>query len=147
MGNNAHGRRPLPPNNGLSQSNGTTQTFANAVVILDRTACVTNWNDEAELLFGYSAEAAIGKPFYHFLDLESLPPGSVEWELLTAYYRGASSCTRQYTHCDGSCFRATAEITPLWDGEFLGYQLTFNSVNTHTHTHTHIKKHTDEGIE
>jgi PAS domain S-box-containing protein len=122
--------RPKPVRSGseLCSANGTAQAPVYAVVILDRAACVLEWNDEAERLFGYMAEAAIGKPFYHFLDLESLTPGSVEWELLTAYYRGASTCDRQYAHSDGSHFRASAEITPLWDGEFLGYRLTFNSV-------------------
>jgi PAS domain S-box-containing protein len=147
MENSQDGQRSLPPTNGLSHSNGTAETWAIPVLTLDRTACVTDWNEEAERLFGYSAETAIGKPFYHFLDLESLTPGSVEWELLTAYYRGMSTCDRQFARSDGSCFRATAKITPLWDGEFLGYRLTFSIRNTHTHTHTHIKKHTDEWID
>jgi PAS domain S-box-containing protein len=132
MENGDVGRRPFSPVNGLSHLNDSEQVFACAVVMLDRTACVTDWNDEAERLFGYSAKTAIGKPFYHFLELESLTPGSVEWELLTAYYRGTSTCIRQYTHSDGSHFRATAEVVPLWDGDFLGYRLTFSSVNTHT---------------
>ena len=97
-----------------------------AVIILDRTACVTSWDAAAELLFGYPSRVAVGKPFYHFLELESLTPGSVEWELQTAYYRGTSICNRQYTRFDGFPFRATAEIVPLWDDEFLGYKVTLN---------------------
>jgi PAS domain-containing protein len=95
-----------------------------AVIILDRTACVTSWDAAAELLFGYPSRVAVGKPFYHFLELESLTPGSVEWELQTAYYRGTSICNRQYTRFDGFPFRATAEIVPLWDDGFLGYKVT-----------------------
>jgi PAS domain S-box-containing protein len=113
--------------NDAAQSRGPAQLDKCAVVMLDRTANVTSWNAEAERLFGYPAETAIGKPFYHFLDLESLAPGSVEWELLTAYYRGTSICNREYTHSDGSRFQASAEVSPLWDGEFLGYQLTFSA--------------------
>jgi len=112
------------------------QLPAPAIIILDRTACVISWDAAAELLFGYPAHSAVGKPFYHFLELESLMPGSVEWELQTAYYRGTSICNPQCKHRDGSPFRATAEIVPLWDGDFLGYRLTFSSANTHTHTHT-----------
>jgi len=88
---------------------------------------VISWDAAAELLFGYPPSVAVGKPFYHFLELESLTPGSVEWELLTAYYRGTSICNRQYTRRDGSRFQATAEVSPLWEGEFLGYKLTFSS--------------------
>jgi PAS domain S-box-containing protein len=61
MENSEYGRRSLPPTNGSSHSNGATQTSANAVVTLDRAACVTDWNNEAERLFGYSAKSAIGK--------------------------------------------------------------------------------------
>jgi PAS domain S-box-containing protein len=99
-----------------------------AVVTLDQAANVVSWNAAAARLFGYSAAAAVGKPLYHFLDLETVDPGSVEWELRTAYYRGSSTCTRRYRHHNGSGFRATEEITPLWDGEFLGYKLTLNDV-------------------
>ena len=127
MENDQYGRLPLPLVNDAAQSDGRAQPDKCAVVTLDRTANVTSWNAEAEQLFGYSAEMAIGKPFYHFLDLESLSPGSVEWELLTAYYRGTSICNRQYTHSDGSRFQASAEVSPLWEGEFLGYQLTFSA--------------------
>src|SRR3954451_10994246 len=115
------GRTPLPPVDAAVHSDDRTQADKRAVVTLDRVANVTSWNEEAELLFGYPEETALGKPLYHFLDLEALSPGSVEWELLTAYYRGTSICNRQFVHSDGSRFRATAEVTPLWDGEFSGY--------------------------
>jgi PAS domain S-box-containing protein len=130
-----HGRLPLPPFNGSEHSDDSEHGDECAVVTLDRTANVISWNDEAEQLFGYSARMAIGKPIYHFLDLDSLTPGSVEWELLTAYYRGSSTCNRQYARSDGTRFRATTEVSPLWDGAFLGYRLTFSSVK---HTHTQI---------
>jgi PAS domain S-box-containing protein len=124
------GYGPLSPSlgSGAGHSGECAQADAFAIVTLDRSETVTSWNAEAERLFGYSAKRAIGKPFYHFIDLESLTPGSVEWELLTAYYRGASTCTRQYTHKNGRRFRATADIVPIWDGEFVGYQLTFTSI-------------------
>jgi two-component system CheB/CheR fusion protein len=128
MENGQYERLPLPLVNDAAQSHGRAQTEECAIVVLDRTANVTSWNAKAERLFGYPAEMAIGKPFYHFLDLESLTPGGVEWDLLTAYYRGVSICDRQYAHSDGSRFRATAEISPLWEGEFLGYKLAFSSV-------------------
>src|SRR6476660_369617 len=127
MESGEYAQLPAPFVNNDAQSSRCAQPVEYAVVTLDRTANVTSWNPEAERLFGYSAEMAIGKPFYHFLDLESLPPGSVEWELLTAYYRGTSICNRQYTRRDGSRFQSTAEVSPLWEGEFLGYKLTFSS--------------------
>jgi PAS domain S-box-containing protein len=126
--NGEYGRLSPPLGNGAAHSGDCAQVDECAVITLDRSENVTSWNAEAERLFGYSARAAVNKPLYHFLDLESLTPGSVEWELLTAYYRGASSCTRQYTHKNGSHFRATAEVVPLWDGEFVGYRLTFIAV-------------------
>lgn len=128
MESGEYAQLPAPFVDNAAQSSGHTQTDKCAVVTLDRTANVTSWNAEAEQLFGYSAELATGKPFYHFLDLESLAPGSVEWELRTAYYRGTSICIRQYARSDGSRFRATAEVLPLWDEEFLGYRLSFNAV-------------------
>jgi PAS domain-containing protein len=125
--NNA-GHVPMlpPPILLLAHSGDGKQIPDPATIILDRTACVISWDAAAELLFGYPAIAAVGKPFYHFLELESLTPGNVEWELQTAYYRGTSICNRHYTHHDGFPFRATAEIVPLWDGEFLGYKVTFS---------------------
>jgi PAS domain-containing protein len=67
-----------------------------AVIILDRTACVVSWDAAAERLFGYAESAALGKPFYHF-----------------------------YTHRDGSPIRATAEFVPFRDGAFVGYKITY----------------------
>jgi PAS domain S-box-containing protein len=128
MESGEYAQLPAPFVNDAAPSGRPEPPSEYAVVTLDRTANVTCWNAEAEQLFGYSAEMAIGKPFYHFLDLESLAPGGVEWELRTAYYRGTSICIRQYTRSDGSRFRATAEVLPLWDGEFLGYRLSFNAV-------------------
>src|SRR3954468_4435356 len=100
MKNGKYALKPLPPRNESRSSIGTALATACAVVILDRVACVLEWNDEAERLFGYLARTAIGKPFYHFLDVETLVPGSVEWELQTAYYRGKSTCNRQFAHND-----------------------------------------------
>jgi PAS domain-containing protein len=123
------GHDPLlpPPVFGFAHLNDENQFPKQAVVILDRTACVIAWDADAERLFGYPASTAVGKSFYHFLELESLTPGNLERELQTAYYRGQSICNRHYTHHDGFQFRATAEIAPLWDGEFLGYTVTFSS--------------------
>ena len=127
--------RRLPPVDASVHSDVDAQAVDCAVVTLDRIANVTSWNAEAELLFGYPASAAVAKPFYHFLELESLTPGNVEWELQTAYYRGKSICVRQYTHQDGTQFEATAEIVPLWEGEFLGYKLTFSGARRAPNCH------------
>jgi PAS domain S-box-containing protein len=117
-----------PPITDSTLVNDSAPTINCAVVTLDQAANVISWNAEAARLFGYAAAAAIGKPLYHFLDLETLDPGSVEWELRTAYYRGSSTCNRRYRCSNGAGFRATEEITPLWDGEFLGYKLMLNDV-------------------
>jgi two-component system, chemotaxis family, CheB/CheR fusion protein len=127
-GNSDYGRPPSQLADKAAHSVDSAQSIKYAIVTLDRTANVMSWNEEAELLFGHTEETALGKPLYHFLDLETLSPGSVEWELQTAYYRGKSICNRQFARSDGSRFRATAEVTPLWDGEFLGYTLTINNV-------------------
>lgn len=111
---------------GFADLNDENQFPEQAVIVLDWTACVIVWDADAERLFGYPASAAVGKSFYHFLELESLIPGTLEWELQTAYYRGKAICNRQYTHHDGFQFRATAEIAPLWDGAFSGYSIKFS---------------------
>jgi PAS domain S-box-containing protein len=131
MENGNRRRLPSPPppaKKDSTQVNASAQVIHCAVVTLDQAANVTSWNAEAARLFGYSPAAAIGKPLYHFLDLETVEPGSVEWELRTAYYRGSSTCNRRYRCSNGTGFRATEEITPLWDGEFVGYKLTLNDV-------------------
>jgi PAS domain S-box-containing protein len=126
---NGKRQRPLsPPIDDSTQVNVSAQVINCAVVTLDQAANVISWNAEAVRLFGYSPAAAIGKPLYHFLDLETLVPDSLEWELRTAYYRGSSTCNRRYRCRNGSCFRATEQITPLWDGEFVGYNLTLHDV-------------------
>ena len=80
MSSGGHQPMPQPPFFGLTQLENSEQIREPATIILDRTACVISWDAAAELLFGYPPSVAVGKPFYHFLELESLTPGSVERE-------------------------------------------------------------------
>src|SRR5215213_3648812 len=102
MDNGKQGSLRSSSTNGSTDTDESAQTAACAVIMLDRTANVLSWNSGAERLFGYFARAAIGKSFYHFLDLESMSLANFEWALQTAYYRGMAKCDQQFTNQDGS---------------------------------------------
>src|SRR5436190_8132458 len=90
MSNGSHEPTPRPSSVGFMQLDDREQNPQPAIIILDRATYVVSWDAAAEFLFGYPSSVAVGKPFYHFLELVSLTPGSVEWELQNAYYRGKS---------------------------------------------------------
>src|SRR5688500_17519346 len=56
------------------------QVITGFFLLADGQGDIANWSDPAELLFGFEADDALGKPFFSTLIRDPLPPEGEGWK-------------------------------------------------------------------
>ena len=93
-----------------------------AIYMLDRDGHVSNWNAGGVRIKGYRGEEIIGQHFSRFYTDEDRAAGEPERGLRAARENGKYEKEGWRLRKDGSRFRASVVIDPIWDGsELVGY--------------------------
>ena len=93
-----------------------------AIYMLDADGCVSNWNAGGVRIKGYQDEEIIGQHFSRFYTPEDREAGEPERGLRAARERGKYEKEGWRLRKDGSLFRASVVIDPIWqDGKLIGY--------------------------
>jgi PAS domain S-box-containing protein len=86
-----------------------------AMIILDKTGCVTSWNPGAERITGYKAGEIFGKHYYCFYTAAALQSSDPSDELQMAILNGRAELEGWRVRKDGSNFWAHVIVAPLRD--------------------------------
>ena len=94
-----------------------------AIYMLDPQGHVTNWNQGAQAIKGYTADEIIGQHFSRFYTEEDRQAGEPERALRVARETGKYEIESWRQRKDGSRFRAGVLIDPIFDetGELIGF--------------------------
>lgn len=94
-----------------------------AIFMISPDGTVTNWNNGAEHMLGFTEEEIIGKDFGKFFTIEDRAKAVPEKELATAATVGRSEDERWHVRRDGSHFWASGVVTPVRDqtGKLIGF--------------------------
>jgi PAS domain S-box-containing protein len=94
-----------------------------AIYMLDRDGRITNWNQGAEAIKGYTAEEIVGEHFSRFYTDEERTAGEPERALETALEKGKYEREGWRVRKDGTLFWANVLIDPIFDdkGEHVGF--------------------------
>lgn len=94
-----------------------------AIYMLDPQGNVTNWNAGAALIKGYTEAEIVGQHFSRFYTDEDRAAGLPARALATALAEGKYEAEAWRVRKDGSRFRASVLIDPIYDegGELLGF--------------------------
>jgi len=94
-----------------------------AMVVLDPTGIISDWNSGAERLLGWTAEEIRGAPAERFFTPEDNQIGRATLEMQLALRDGRAEDERWHLRRDGSRFWASGEMHPLHDdaGRHTGY--------------------------
>jgi two-component system CheB/CheR fusion protein len=84
-----------------------------ALILWNDQAVITDWLMGAPLVFGYTAEEAIGQPASILYTPEDVAAGNYEFEIEVARKRGHSENDRWMRRKDGVCFWATGILKHL----------------------------------
>jgi PAS domain S-box-containing protein len=96
---------------------------------IDSGGNIVTWHTAAESLFGCLPSDALGQSFYHFCDPAEAYDGRFERVLSTAYRRGRAKSEHRFISKNGSCFRGSIMVKPIWDrGEFRGYTVSIEPI-------------------
>jgi two-component system CheB/CheR fusion protein len=97
----------------------STQDYA--IMMLDTEGLVTNWNQGAQRLFGFTAAEIMGRSFVELYTPEDRAEGAPEMEMQRARDEGRATDERWHMRKDGSRFYCSGVMMPLRDGGLLGY--------------------------
>ena len=86
-----------------------------AMVVLDPTGIISDWNSGAERLLGWTAEEIRGAPAERFFTPEDNQIGRATLEMQLALRDGRAEDERWHLRRDGSRFWASGEMHPLHD--------------------------------
>jgi PAS domain S-box-containing protein len=93
-----------------------------AIYMLDPEGVITNWNAGGQRIKGYSAAEIVGHHFSRFYTDEDREAGEPERGLLAARSEGRYEKEGWRVRKDGTRFRASVVIDPIWqDGQLIGY--------------------------
>ena len=94
-----------------------------AIIAIDREGRITEWNNGAERIFGWSAAEMLGEPADRFFTPEDRAARRAEFEMQQSLERGHANDERWHLRADGSRFWAVGEMMPLRDeaGAHLGF--------------------------
>lgn len=94
-----------------------------AIVGCDLEARVTNWNEGARRVMGWTEAEMLGQRLHVFFTPEAVAAGAVEQEMAAARERGRATDERWHLRKDGERFWASGELMPLKDeaGALTGY--------------------------
>lgn len=85
-----------------------------AIILIDPSGTITNWNSAAALVFGWSAQEMCGQPADFFFTSEDRQTGRVEHEMQQALREGRASDERWHIRKDGQQIWASGEMMPLF---------------------------------
>ena len=113
-----------------------------AMVLLDREGRVASWNAGAERLFGYRAEAILGRPLAEFYAAEDCNGAMLPAKHPATVAAGRSAKPGWRVRADGSRFWADNVITALHDatGQLLGYALLTRDVTERRRAEDEIRQ-------
>lgn len=93
-----------------------------AIYMLDAEGYVRSWNSGGRRIKGYSDSEIIGQHFSRFYTAEDIANGLPDAGLLAARSAGKYEAEGWRLRKDGSRFRASVVIDPIWqDGRVIGY--------------------------
>ena len=94
-----------------------------AIIVLDTSGCVVNWNIGAERILQWREAEVLGKDCALIFTSQDRAQGADWQELKTAVDEGRSEDERWHVKKDGSCFFASGIMTALRDetGQLRGY--------------------------
>ena len=92
-----------------------------AIFTIDLQGCITRWNKGAYLIFGLTAEEAIGQNTSIIFTPEDRERGAHIQEMETALREGRAEDERWHLRKDGSGFYASGVLTPLRNGDVEGF--------------------------
>lgn len=93
-----------------------------AIYMLDAEGYVSNWNAGGQRIKGYTRDEIVGQHFSRFYSDEDQAAGLPEQGLRAAREQGRFESEGWRYRKDGSRFRASIVIDPIWqDGELVGY--------------------------
>ncbi len=88
-----------------------------AIIMLDPSGHVANWNGGAERIKGYRAEEILGQTFRRFTTPEDIAAGKPQQELEQALANGRFEAEEWRVRKDGSRFWASVIITPIYNAD------------------------------
>lgn len=111
--------RRLRVSQALDESKGNLRLLLDgardhAIFKLDRDGRIASWSEAAERLYGYPAEAAIGRPFGDLYPAEDRASGVPEAALAQALRDGKTSCAGWRLRADGTRFAVAGTIATLY---------------------------------
>ena len=92
-----------------------------AIITLNKAGLIDAWSQGAELIFGYTAAEAIGKPGHIIFTPEDIAAKVPEEEMETARRNGRALDERWHRRSDGSRFYMSGVMRPILNPEFTGY--------------------------
>ena len=97
----------------------TTQDYA--IVTMDASGIINTWNEGARLVFGWEAGEVIGQHVRLLFTPEDRTAQAPETELRRARETGRAEDERWHVRKDGSSFYCSGVMTPLRDGNAVGF--------------------------
>ncbi|WP_052452102.1 sensor domain-containing protein [Noviherbaspirillum autotrophicum] len=94
-----------------------------AIVMMDPDGGILSWNSGAQIMFGFSAQEAVGQNAARLFTPEDREGGEPQHELDEARNVGRAEDERWHLRRDGTRFWAAGVVTPLWhdDGTLRGF--------------------------
>jgi PAS domain S-box-containing protein len=93
-----------------------------AIYMLDPNGYIRSWNPGGERIKGYRDEEIVGQHFSRFYTPEDIARGEPQRGLETARTQGRFEAEAWRLRKDGTRFRASVVIDPIWnDAELIGY--------------------------
>lgn len=93
-----------------------------AIYMLDPNGYIRSWNPGGERIKGYSEREIVGQHFSRFYTREDVERGEPARGLATARAQGKFEAEGWRVRKDGSRFRASVVIDPIWqEGELIGF--------------------------
>jgi len=93
-----------------------------AIYMLDPNGFICNWNPGGQLIKGYAREEIVGQHFSRFYTEEDRAAGEPEYGLRMAREQGRYEKEGWRLRKNGSRFRASIVLDPIWqNGELVGY--------------------------
>ena len=141
-----HAAKAHGPERGMSGTASRYQAMFDsavdfAIVALDLSGRVTDWNVGAERIFGWSAAQMTGEPLDRLFTPQDRSNGRLEEELRTAALHGRASDERWHLRADGATFWASGSLTRLTaeDGAHIGYLKVMHDRSEQHAVHTRLE--------
>ncbi|HEX3870153.1 MAG TPA: PAS domain S-box protein, partial [Pirellulales bacterium] len=118
-----------------------------AIVLLDPTGIVVDWNVGAEEIFGWRDVEIVGQHFSKFFTPEEIDAGKPEYELKEVAAIGVGEDDNWLMRKDGSRFFASGVTTALRDDELRGYVKIVRDLTERKELENEAKRRADQLVE